>query len=269
MKEISCFYVDKPHGIGVSQSWRVVGIDGFTYLVKFNIYPDRTAINELICNCIAHKFELPIFEPVIIQLDDEQCNVINKDRTAKRLQIINSGKHFGIKLLEPFYTVSRYAQTFGSPINEDVISNLHQVPDIFGFDTLIQNRDRHCENVCVMPTKNTSKMFYYCIFDHSHAFGGSTWFAMSIKQLYENMQSIPKFCLITSTIQRFEKFEKFLRIFDECLKNEIDSIFEIIPTDWKTYARNDLNQLRVSIKNTRKDKLREVIKNSALLGSVI
>ena len=89
---------------------------------------------------------------------------------------------------------------------------------------------------------------------------------MSIKQLYENMQSIPKFCLITSTIQRFEKF---LRIFDECLKNEIDSIFEIIPTDWKTYARNDLNQLRVSIKNTRKDKLREIIKNSALLGSVI
>lgn len=269
MKEIACFYVDKPHGVGVSQSWRVVGVDGSTYLIKFNIYPDRTAINELICNCIAHKFELPIFEPVIIQLNDEQCDIINEDRTTQGLQIINSGKHFGVKLIEPLYTVSRYAQTFGSPINEDVISNLHQVPDIFGFDTLIQNSDRHCENVCVMPTENTSKMFYYCIFDHSHAFGGPSWFAMSIKQLYENMQSISTFCLITSTIQRFEKFERFLRIFDECLKNEIDSIFEIIPTDWKTYARDDLNQLRVSIKNIHKDKLREIIKNSSLLGSVI
>ena len=68
---------------------------------------------------------------------------------------------------------------------------------------------------------------------------------------------------------KFEKFEKFLRVFDECLKNVIDSIFEVIPIDWKTNARNDLYQLRISIKNTRKDKLREVIKNSTLLGSVI
>ncbi|MCY4490379.1 MAG: hypothetical protein OXC46_02825 [Thaumarchaeota archaeon] len=67
----------------------------------------------------------------------------------------------------------------------------------------------------------------------------------------------------------FEKFEKFLRVFDECLKNDIDSIFEVIPIDWKTNPRNDLDQLRISIKNTRKDKLREVIKNSTLLGSVI
>lgn len=268
MKEISCFYVDKPNDIGVSNSWLVVGKDGFTYLVKFNVYPDRTAINELICNCIAEKFELPILEPVLLQLNDEQCDVINKDRIAKGLQIISSGKHFGIKLLEPFYTVSNYAKIFGSPINEDIISNLHQVPDIFGFDTLIQNGDRHCENVCVMPTENTSKMFHYCIFDHSHAFGGPDWFKMSIKQLYENMQTIPNFCLITSTIQRFEKFEKFLRVFDECLKREIDSIFQLIPTDWTQYILDDLNQLRLSIKNIPKDKLREIIKNNTLLGSV-
>ena len=82
------------------------------------------------------------------------------------------------------------------------------------------------------------------------------------------MQSIRHFYMITTTIPRFDQFDKFLRIFDECVKNEPDIIFQAISEYWKTYVTDDVEQLHVSIKNISKDRLSEIIKNNTLLGSV-
>lgn len=264
IRSVECFYVDKPHGVGASASWIIVGVDSESYLVKFNVYPDKTAFNELLCNNIASFFGLPILEPVLIELTQDHCDVINKERTKNNLDLINKGIHFGVKLVQPFYTVGRFSQTFGFPLTKNLISNLHIVPDIFGFDTLVQNVDRHCDNVCILNTPKTKNMFSYCIFDHSHAFGGPRWFAQIIKERYDNLQPIPKFCFITDNIERLVQFDRFFRVLDE-LKINLDSIFTSIPKEWVKNIQSDVAQLKSCILNISKDKLGDMIKTSNYL----
>lgn len=263
MEKIDCLYVDQPYGDGVSDSWRVVGADYQEYLVKFNSNRDRTGINELVCSYIAKCFELPIFEPVIINLNKEQCNIINAHRAEKKIESVESGEHFGSMMIRPFYTVAKYEKTFGH-IKEGNVVNLDQVPDIFGFDSLIQNDDRHCNNVCVLYKKTPSRIHYY-IFDHGHAFGGPNWDAQSVKERYQSMRSLAVFCMITSAINRFSQFDKFLQMFDVGFKKEIDGIFQKLPRRWKIRWAQDLRQLQDSIRGTSKDDLVLIIKGSRLL----
>ena len=258
-------YVDGPHGVGVSESWRIVGADKQKYLVKFNTHRDRTAINELVCNHVAECFELPVFEPVLVNLNDEQCKIVNDHRAANEMERIEPGEHFGTRLRQPFYTVDGYEKTFGSRISENTVTNLHRVPDILGFDSLIQNDDRHCGNVCVLEAETPGKLDYY-IFDHSHAFGGPSWDARLIREMYQSMKPVSNFCMITSAIKRFDQFDKFLRMFDARLKKEIGGIFQRIPRGWRSQAAPDLKQLEESIRGTSRDDLATVIKNSRPLG---
>ncbi len=266
MQKIDCLYVEAPHESGVSHSWRIVGKDGNRYLVKFNTGQDRTAINELVCNQIAECFELPVFEAFLVSLNDAQCDLINEDRAANGMERIESGDHFGTRFRRPFYTADEYEETFGAITKDDII-NLHQVPDILGFDSLVQNGDRHCNNVCVIGVQNRDGLCYH-IFDHGHAFGGRRWNARSVRKRYQNMQPVSIFCMITSTIARFEQFEKFLGIFDTLLKKEIGRIFQEIPSEWRAQATPDLNQLEESIRGTSKADLAAAINKSGPMEGV-
>jgi len=260
VQKIDCLYVEAPHESGVSHSWRVLGEDGNRYLVKLNTGQDRTAMNELICNQMAECFELPVFEAVLVNLDDEHCNLINSDGAAKGMEKVEPGEHFGTQFLRPFYTVDRYRKTLGD-ITKDNVTNLGQVPDILGFDSLTQNDDRHCDNVCVQNAE-TPKKLQYRIFDHGHAFGGPHWNAQSVRGRYQNMQPVSSFCMITSAITGFDQFDRFLRVFDTLLKKEIDAIFQQIPGSWRTSAEPDLKQLKESIRTTSGADLAAVIRKS-------
>ena len=266
VKVVLCAYPIKPHGIGVSQAWQIMGIDEQVYLTKFNISSDRIALNELICNRIAKKFKLPVFEPVLINMNDEHCIIINEDRQRRDLPDIKPGKHFGVKLLEPFYSIEKYREMFESLTIKNLVLNTNQIPDIFGFDTLIQNNDRHCGNICILHTKPRSKSFRCFIFDHSHAFGSSCWSKQSIKKLYQNMLPIQNFCSEVLDEKTSGRFENFLRMFETYFKKEIDDIFQIIPIDWAMPLEKDLDQVRTSIKNISRNKLRDAIESNPLLG---
>ena len=78
-----------------------MGEDGNRYLVKLNAGQDRTAMSELICNQMAECFELPVFEAVLVNLDDEHCNLINSDGAAKGMEQVEPGEHFGTRFLRP------------------------------------------------------------------------------------------------------------------------------------------------------------------------
>ena len=262
--KIDCLYVEAPHESGVSHSRRVLGEDEKEHLVKFNAGQDRTAINELVCNQMAECFELPVFEAVLANLNDEHCDLING--AAEGAERVEPGEHFGTRFLQPFYTVDRYQNTFGD-ITQDCVANLHQVPDILGFDSLVQNSDRHCCNVCVLNAPTPGKLRYF-IFDHGHAFGGPCWDAQSVQKAYQNMQPVSVFCMLTPAISGLEQFDRFLKIFDTFLKAEIDGIFQKIPDSWGAQAAPDLKQLKESIRGTSRADLEAVIKKSKPMGGV-
>lgn len=265
MEEIRCFYLVGPHGTGASNAWKMTGVDNQRYLVKFNAPPDRTAINEAVCGGIAKIFEVPALEQVVVEIDDEQCEIINDDRGKKGLPTIRSGRHVGVKLIEPFYTVSDYKDSrHGAKMPA---SNADQIPGIPGFDTLVQNHDRHCGNVGVVRDKSRPGKYKYCVFDHSHAFGGNTWDARSIMDAYINMQPIREFCLPTSGI-RPSHFDNFLAIFDTRAKNCMNGVFDQIPDAWKSRASADLGALESCLKNVSKDALRRVIMECPVLEAV-
>lgn len=257
IETVYCLYVVDPIGEGVTESWKVVGDTGETYLVKFNMYPEKTAINELICYKIAQYFELPVFKPVIIILDQDQCTEINKKRKIP----VGPGKHFGVELIQPFYTVQNYEETFGVKLVKEIISNLHKTPDIFGFDIYVQNHDRHCMNVCILQNQIVKENYDYYLFDHSHAFGGPNWFAAILKELYKQFSKLHQFCLIIDNIKKIDQFDRFFRLLDK-FRNDVDQVFEDLPPEWTKNLDTDMAELKLSLANTHKDKIIESIKNS-------
>lgn len=257
IETVNCLYVVDPIGEGVTESWKVVGDTGETYIVKFNRYPQKTAINELVCYKIAKYFNLPVFKPVIITLDQDQCTEINVTQDIP----VEPGKHFGVELIQPFYAVQNYEKTFGAKLVKEIISNLHLAPDIFGFDIYVQNHDRHCMNVCILQNQMIKEKYDYYIFDHSHAFGGPNWFAAGIKELYKKFPKLGQFCIITDNIKRMSQFDRFFRLLDKFQTN-VDEVFEDLPPKWTEKFGTDMTELRLSLLNTHKDKIKDSIKNS-------
>lgn len=220
---------------GVSGAWMIVGDDDETYVVKFNTPPDHTALNELVCACIAEQFGLPSFEPVLVCIDSRQAAKINKGRAGPNTKPIAAGIHFAVRLVTQMYGAGSLEATIGHKIARDDLSNAGCIPDVLGFDTLVQNCDRHCGNVCFVFDADTNS-YSFRIFDHSHAFGGPSWSPSSIGALYQDLIPISEFCLPTDGIDTSCDFDEFLYLAKSSLSYTLGALAgkEGVPTEWST-----------------------------------
>lgn len=168
---VECAYPEEPVREGRSGAWLVRGMDNCAYIVKFHLDGDRAALNELVCACLARHFKLPSLKPFLVVLSAEQADQINAQRRADGLPPIVAGPHFGVKFTDSFLTAESFSEKMGRKIAAEDISNLGSVPDILGFDTLVQNNDRHSSNVGLEPDV-FGNQYSYRVFDFDLALGG-------------------------------------------------------------------------------------------------
>ena len=257
MNTIKCAHLVSPIGAGVSDAWKIMGDDGEHYLVKFRTAGNHTVLNEMLCGHLAERFGLPSLEPVLVTVDAGPIAQFNSTRVEAGLDLAEPGAHFGVKFIEPFFTVKSLADV-GIRLTAEMMDNLDVVPDILGFDTMIQNNDRHDENVAVVPSTFGSG-YLYRIFDFGHAFGDAEWTADTLKETYEALAPIEEFCLITDQIVLPGDFERFLRAFESHLEEWLDEFLAVLPPGLGPGARADAELLKSVLLALRRRSLEKAI----------
>ena len=264
MDTIKCAYAERPILEGDSNAWRIHGMDGATYIVKFHLDGDRTALNELVCACLARHFGLPSLEPFLVWLYAEHVEQINAQRRQADRPPVAAGPHFGVRFVSSFLTAESLSIKLGREVAARDITNLDSVPDILGFDTLVQNNDRHCNNVEIKP-EGPGGQYSYRVFDFNLAFGGRRWSARQLGGMYRNLQPIIQFCLVTSAIMGKDDFARFVRTFESSLAQGVDSALGEIPPEWGPGARADAEDLKAAMAGLGRDALMAAImKNRSL-----
>ena len=259
LKRVRCAYVVEQMPTGVSGAWKVVGSDGKAYVVKFNMPRDHTALNELVCACIAEQFGLPSFEPVLVDIDGRQAVHINRGRAWAGAEPVAAGVHFAVRLVAHLYSAGSLEVARGRKVARDDISNADRIPDVLGFDTLVQNHDRHCGNVCFVFDADAGS-YSFCIFDHGDAFGGPSWSPKSVEDLYLNLSPISKFCLPTDGIDASSDLGNFLGQVEPSLACAFDTLAGRggAPAEWCTKG-GGIEDLRRAIGSLDPESLREAI----------
>lgn len=230
MNAIKCAHPVSPIGTGVSDAWKIMGDDGRHYLVKFRTRDNHTVINEMLCGHLAGRFGLPSLEPVLVTVDAGPMEQINAARAETGLDPAEPGAHFGVRFVEPFFTVKSLADV-GISLTAEMIDNLDDVPDILGFDTMVQNNDRHSENVAVEPSA-FGDGYSYRVFDFGHAFGGAEWTTDTLKETYGALAPIRKFCLVTDGIAAPGDFERSYGLSSRALKSGWPSFSPYCRRSW-------------------------------------
>lgn len=263
MDTVECAYPEEPAREGKSGAWIVRGIDNCAYIVKFHLDGDRTALNELVCACLARHFKLPMLKPFLVLLSAEHAVQINARREADGLPPIAAGPHFGVKFTKSFLTAESLEKKIGRNMAAEDISNLDSVPDILAFDTLVQNNDRHCANVGVEPALGSQYSYY--VFDFDLALGGHRRWAQWADTLYRSLHPIIQFCLVTSAISGKGDFAGFIDTFEKSLAQGFDSVLDELPREWGPAARRDVEDLKTAMARLGSDTLASAIMQNKLL----
>ena len=255
LKRVRCAYVVEQMPTGVSGAWKVVGDDDETYVIKFNMPRDHTALNELVCACIAERFGLPSFEPVLVDIDIRQAAHINTGRTSP----VAAGTHFAVHLVAQSYSAGSLEAMTGRKVGRGDLSNADRIPDVLGFDTLVQNHDRHCGNVCFIFDA-VANSYSFCIFDHGHAFGGPSWSPEDVENMYRNLAPISRFCLPLKGIDESRDFEGFMHMVETSLPCALDSLASEggVPYEWCT-DDGGIGHLKHAIESLDPESLRSAV----------
>lgn len=220
----------------MSNAWNMQGLDGKFCIAKFRTGGDRTALNELFCAYLSRRFGPPLLEPVLMQLDKGQAEQISAERGRAGLPPVGPGRHFGARLSDSLLTARSYSIKMGRGAAGSGTSNAEAAPGILGFDTLVQNHDRHCDNVGIEPDAPGGRCSYR-VFDYGLAFGGDDWSAESVAGLYRRMRPIMEFCLVTSSVRGPSDFEGFAGAFESLVGRWTDEFFGVLPQEWGPDAR--------------------------------
>lgn len=242
---VKCARPVSPVGRGVSEAWKVMGDDRGHHLARFRAKVDHTVLNEMLCSYLAGRFDLPSMKPVLIMVDAGPVEQINAVRKNGGLAPVEAGAHFAVKFTEPFLTVASLASA-GVDLTADRIYNLDAVPDILGFDTLVQNHDRHCGNTGIEPGA-FGNGYSYRILDFGHAFGGPGWTADSVKRACKALAPILTFCLIADRVEAPGDLGRFLRAFESQLGRWLDGFVAGLPPELGPDARADAEALKSAL----------------------
>lgn len=240
-----------------------MGDDRKYYLVKFLTRDDHTVLNEMLCGHLAMRFGLPSIEPVIVTVNGLPLKQINEKRAEAGLALAEQGAHFGVEFIEPFYTVESLDEA-GVSLTSETMDNLNDVPSILGFDTMVQNNDRHPGNTAVVSDA-TGKGYSYRVFDFGHAFGGPKWTTSTLEQTYRIMAPIVQFCLITDNIDAPGDFERFLREFESHIVEWLDDLLAILPPELGSDTVADAEAVKSALATLERSALERAILGAPVL----
>ena len=201
----------------------------------------------------------------MVQLSDAQTDQVNAERIREGLHQVKQGPHFGIQFIDSFLTVESFPSKVGREIVASDLNNLDSVPQILGFDTLVQNNDRKCDNVGLEPDI-MGRGYSYLVFDFGLAFGGTHWSTQSVRASYRNLQPIMQFCLFRDEIRSQGDFEEFFGAFEVSLEAWMDEFLVEIPAEWGTDAKDSTEEVRAAMAELKRDALAGAIAKSLRAG---
>ena len=257
METVRCAYPVSPIGKGVSGAWKVMGDDGRHYSVKFHTKRGHTTPSETLCGHPAPLFDLPTLEPVLITMDMGPATQISRERAKGRLGPVEPGIHFGVRFSEAFLTVESLADV-GERLATEQMDNLDAVPSMLGFDTMVQNHDRPCDNTTVEPNV-LGTGYSYRVFDFGHALGGPGWTADSIKNTYEILDSLRTSCLAAAHIVAPDDFERSLLALESHLEQWMEDLADSLPPEHGLDAQVDASHLKTAPISFKRRALEEAI----------
>lgn len=194
------------------------------------------SMRELVASFIAMQMDIPVVEPVIIEITPAFVNLLTGNESWA-LASKSLGNNYG----------SRYIPEHITNILNKGLNN-HQLPlaqDIFVFDMFIQNTDR--TNVKPNLFSNGNDMI---IFDHESAFAFAfpLTTATNIWEMKEAHKAwIRHHCLLPEIRGKVFDFEEFSAKLDNLTDSFWDKAAQLIPPDWQsdqfTTIKNTLSQI--------------------------
>lgn len=235
LKRARCAHVVEQSPAGVSGAWRIAGDDDETCVVKLNTPPDHAALNEPVCACIAERFGLPSFEPVLVYIDSRQAAKINKGRAGPGTTPTAARVRLAVRLAAQLYGAGSLEVTMGRKIARDGPSSAGCMPGVLGFDTLVQNCDRHCGGARFVFDADANSCSFRML-DHGRAFGGPSCPPGSTGALCQDLVSISELCLPTDGIDTPCDSDGFLCLAESPLSCALGALAGKggVPAEWRT-----------------------------------
>jgi len=158
---------------GVTKPY-IINCSGDEYVVKFLENPEghKALINEFVCAKLAKLVNLPLAEPVLINVSDEFLIDHGEELNQSIGNQIQPGIHFGTKKIKKVV-----------PINSTSIvkraSNKNIIASIILFDHIICNKDRDSNGGNLIYDFKQEEIV---VIDHTHAFDiGPIWNSHQLK----------------------------------------------------------------------------------------
>lgn len=216
---------------GCTRPYYVSCDDGETYAVKFKENPQgvRTLVNEYVCGEIAVLLNLPLAEPVLVDIEDEFIEDYGSTIQQHIESNISGGFHFGSKKVRKVTPIT----------SSDMLkkaNNVHVIPEVILFDQLVCNKDRD---------RNGGNLLFdisnldIVVIDHTHAFDiGPIWTAIDLKQrIGESFEAFDNVGYVYRKLVPYIKgnnpFHTALAKVKSLEASAIGNIINNIPSDWQ------------------------------------
>jgi hypothetical protein len=235
----------------------VSGIDKATnekgdYVVKFRKaerMSEEASMRELLASFIAMQMEIPVTEPVIVEIDSNFLDIL-KGNDSWLVASKSIGYNYGSKYIKEYSTIV---------LNKGL--NNHQLPyaqDAFAFDMFIQNSDR-TNNKPNLLTNGEDII----ILDHEIAFGFvfAPFVTANIWDMTEEHKSwVRQHCLLPLLKGETYDFEAFSNKFDNLTEEFWIKAFQLIPETWRNDQFDSIKNILTGISVNREKFILELKK---------
>lgn len=220
------------------------------YVVKFRkaeTMSEEASMRELLASFIAMQMELPVVEPVIVNIDKNFLEIL-KGNDSWAVASKSIGYNYGSKYIKGYSTIV---------LNKYL--NNHQLPyaqDALAFDVFIQNYDRTNNKPNLLTNGDN-----IIILDHEKAFGFifPPFFTANIWEMTEEQKAwIRQHCLLPLIKGKQYDFDAFSTKFDNLTVEFWDKAFNLIPDSWRSDQFDSIKNILTGISVNRKVFIKEL-----------
>lgn len=244
---------------GSTRPYYLICDDGCTYAVKFKQNPQgsKAIVNEYICSEMAKILELPIPDPILVNVTDDFLTSNGEKLSEFVGDTILPGTHFGTKKIKKAFSIEQ-SSAIGSML--DFATNLDVISEIFIFDLFICNKDRDSNGGNLLFDATSNQIV---ILDHTHVFDlGTIWecsqLNMRIGEPFKliNPEGFVYRRLVPYVVGR-NPFGKIINKLNGMTYDQISHIINNIPAEWE--ITNDEKNALINYLVDRKNRIEEVL----------
>lgn len=222
---------------GVTKPY-LINCSGEEYVVKFLQNPEgnKALINEYVCAKFAQLLNLPIADPVLVNISEEFLNDYGGVIEEHVEEVVEPGIHFGSKKIKKAFPINS-TSLVRKATNKDIIASL------ILFDHIICNKDRDSNAGNLIYDYSNNKIV---VIDHTHAFDiGPLWDDTQLKiRIGEGMNAFDMTGYLYNKLIPFidghNPFSNVLFNVGLVSKEILEDIMNNIPQSWNINTKEEV-----------------------------